>query len=186
MRFRTHHQTPDSTDLEYAAEINGFNSVDSFVEAHSGSPWFTSMGWVCGWVCPSCSRWCHVTVSFKCRNILDHEQTPRNRPSVMVAVFTAIYSVRGAGGYQLFGITPAPIYDPTQTHPDFKNFMVFFKPGTIVKFDPIDRAAYDRIAEQVKARKFQFKQRPVTFSLGEFLKDPDDYNAGLLEVLRGG
>ena len=26
--------------------------------------------------------------------------------------FGCIYSVRGAGGYQMFGITPMPIYDP--------------------------------------------------------------------------
>ena len=63
--------------------------------------------------------------------------------------------------------------------------MVFFKPGTIAKLEPIDRAAYDRISEQVEARSFRFKQRPVRFSLGEFLNDPDAYNAGLLEVLRG-
>ena len=28
--------------------------------------------------------------------------------------FGCIYSVRGAGGYQMFGITPMPIYDPNQ------------------------------------------------------------------------
>ena len=28
--------------------------------------------------------------------------------------FSCIYSVRGAGGYQMFGITPMPIYDPEQ------------------------------------------------------------------------
>ena len=49
MRFRSHHQYPDGTDLEYAARINGFDSVEGFVAAHSGSPWFTSMvGFVAG------------------------------------------------------------------------------------------------------------------------------------------
>src|SRR5256885_7806807 len=28
--------------------------------------------------------------------------------------FSCIYSVRGAGGYQMFGVTPAPIFDPAQ------------------------------------------------------------------------
>ena len=58
--------------------------------------------------------------------------------------FSCIYSVRGAGGYQMFGITPAPIFDPAQRVPYLKDFMVFFRPGDIVKFKPIDRAAYDR------------------------------------------
>jgi urea carboxylase len=48
--------------------------------------------------------------------------------------FMAIYSVRGAGGYQMFGITPTPIYDPAQSLPYFKDFLAFFKPGHIVKF----------------------------------------------------
>lgn len=184
MRFRTHHQTPDSTDLEYAAELNGYTSVDSFVEAHSGSPWFTSMvGFVAGlpFLFQMVPRERQLQVPKYPRPRTD---TPKQAIGYG-GCFTAIYSVRGAGGYQLFGITPAPIYDPTQQHPDFKDFMVFFKPGTIAKLEPIDRAAYDRISEQVEAKSFRFKQRPVRFSLGEFLNDPDAYNAGLLEVLRG-
>ena len=34
--------------------------------------------------------------------------------------FGCIYSVRGAGGYQMFGITPMPIYDPHAGAADFK------------------------------------------------------------------
>ena len=34
--------------------------------------------------------------------------------------FSCIYSVRGAGGYQMFGITPAPIFDPAQRVPYLK------------------------------------------------------------------
>lgn len=49
MRFRDRHQDPQSTDLEYAARINGYDSVDAFIEAHSASPWFVSMvGFVAG------------------------------------------------------------------------------------------------------------------------------------------
>ena len=49
MRFRERHQDPTSTDLQYAARINHYDSVDAFVAAHSGSPWFVSMvGFVAG------------------------------------------------------------------------------------------------------------------------------------------
>ncbi|MDA2986391.1 MAG: carboxyltransferase domain-containing protein, partial [Actinomycetota bacterium] len=48
-RFRSHHQTPDKTDLEFAAEENNLPNVEAFIEAHSGSPWITSMvGFVAG------------------------------------------------------------------------------------------------------------------------------------------
>ncbi len=40
---------PAGTDLEYAARINGYDSVEAFIEAHSGAPWFVSMvGFVAG------------------------------------------------------------------------------------------------------------------------------------------
>ena len=36
MRFRERHQDPQASDLEYAARINGYGSVDEFIAAHSG------------------------------------------------------------------------------------------------------------------------------------------------------
>src|SRR5438132_12400110 len=49
MRFRERHQDPSGSDLDYAARINHYASVDDFVAAHSGSPWFVSMvGFVAG------------------------------------------------------------------------------------------------------------------------------------------
>jgi urea carboxylase len=99
--------------------------------------------------------------------------------------FSCIYSVRGAGGYQMFGITPAPIFDPDQKVPYLKDFMVFFRPGDIVKFKPIDRAAYDRAVAEVERGTFDLRIRPVRFSLKRFLVNPTAYNHGLEEVLYG-
>lgn len=49
MRFRERHQDPTGTDLDYAARINNYASVDDFIKAHAGSPWFVSMvGFVSG------------------------------------------------------------------------------------------------------------------------------------------
>lgn len=183
LRFRDRHQDPDATDIEYAARINGYGDVDEFIAAHSGSPWFTSMvGFVAG-------------LPFK------YQMVPRDRQIVVPkylrprtdtpkqtvgygGCFSCIYSVRGAGGYQMFGITPAPIYDPTQSLPDFTDFMVFFRPADIVKFTPIDRERYDAHVAEVEAGAFRITQRPVEFALAPFLDDPDGYNARLLEVLR--
>jgi urea carboxylase len=99
--------------------------------------------------------------------------------------FTAIYSVRGAGGYQMFGITPVPIFEPKQEHADFADSMFFFRPGDIVKFRAIDGAEYERILAEVDAGTYRVRQAPVTFDLSEYEKDPDAYNARLLEVLYG-
>lgn len=184
MRFRSHHQNPGGTDLEYAARINGFDSIDGFIAAHSGSPWFTSMvGFVAGlpFLFQMVPRERQLEVP---KYLTPRTDTPRQTIG-HGGCFGCVYSVRGAGGYQMFGITPAPIYDPTQTHPDFEDFLVFFKPGYIAKFESIDRETYDELTAQVTARRFRFRQAPVEFSLGRFLADPDGYNRGLMEVLYG-
>ncbi|MDP6190839.1 MAG: carboxyltransferase domain-containing protein, partial [Gammaproteobacteria bacterium] len=90
--------------------------------------------------------------------------------------FSCIYSVRGAGGYQMFGITPMPIFDPTEEIIYLEDFMVFFKPGDIVKFKPVDRAEYDQIIEEVGNNTFEPVIRTVTFNLKEFQKDNKLYN----------
>jgi urea carboxylase len=184
LRFRDRHQDPSSTDLQYAARINGYASVGDFVAAYSGSPWFVSMvGFVAGlpFMFQMVERARQIEVPKYLRPRTD-------TPKLTIGhggCFNAIYSVRGAGGYQTFGITPAPIFDPAQSLPYLKDFMVFFRPGDIVKFQSIDRAAYDAALAQVAAGTFDLRIRPVSFSLKHFLADPAAYNRSLLEVLHG-
>jgi urea carboxylase len=185
LRFRDRHQDPDSTDLEYAARINNLPDVDGFIAAHSGAPWFTSMvGFVAG------LPFLFQMVPRERQLVVPKYLRPRtDTPKQTIGhggCFGCIYSVRGAGGYQMFGITPAPIYDPTQQLPDFADFMVFFRPGDIVRFTPIDRERYDAYVAEVEAGVFRIGSRPVEFALQPFLDDPDGYNARLLEVLRVG
>lgn len=181
-RFRDRHQRPEGNDLEFAAIENGLESVEAFIEAHSSSPWITSMvGFVAGlpFLFQMVERERQLEVPKYLRPRTD-------TPALTVGYggcFSCIYSVRGAGGYQMFGITPTPIFDPEQKLPDFSEFMVFFRPGDIVKFRPIDQAEYERIRGEVEAGTYRFRQAPVEFTLEEFLADPDGYNANLLEVL---
>jgi urea carboxylase len=182
MRFRDRHQDPDATDIEYAARINGYPTVEEFIDAHAGSPWFVSMvGFVAG------LPFKFQMVPRERAIIVPKYLRPRtDTPKLTVGYggcFACIYSVRGAGGYQMFGITPAPIYDPTQSLPDFTDFMVFFRPGDIVKYTPIDRERYDAQVAEVEAGTFRINARPVEFSLQAFLDDPDGYNARLLAGL---
>ena len=184
MRFRERHQDPAGTDLDYAARINNFGSVDDFVAAHAGSPWFVSMvGFVSGlpFMYQMVERQRQIEVPKYLRPRTD-------TPKLTVALggcFGGIYSVRGAGGYQMFGITPIPIYDPTQTTSYLKDFMVFFRPGDIVKFKPVDRDGYDAAVEDVDKGRFAPPIREVKFDLREFQKDIDGTNAKLEGVLHG-
>ena len=184
MRFRERHQDPKSTDIEYAARINNIGGVEDFVRAHSGAPWFVSMvGFVAGlpFLYQMVDRARQIEVPKYLRPRTD-------TPKLTVGhggCFGCIYSVRGAGGYQMFGITPMPIYDPKQEIGYLKEFMVFFRPGDIVKWKPIDRAAYDAAVADVEAGRFAPRMRDVTFSLDEFHRDIDGYNHKLEGVLTG-
>ncbi len=184
MRFRERHQDPNATDLEYSAKVNGYSSVDEFIDAHAGSPWFVSMvGFVAG-----------LPFLFQMAERSKQIETPKylrprtDTPKLTIGhggCFGAIYSVRGAGGYQMYGITPAPIFDPAQKLPYFRDFMCFFKPGDIVKYRKIDRTEYDRMLAEVDAGTFDLRIRPVSFSLEQFLADPAGYNKNLEGILYG-
>ncbi|MGF1607759.1 MAG: allophanate hydrolase subunit 1 [Kiloniellales bacterium] len=184
MRFRERHQDPSSTDLEYAARINNFASVEDFINAHSGSPWFVSMvGFVAG-----------LPFLFQMVDRPRQLEVPKylrprtDTPKLTVGYggcFACIYSVRGAGGYQMFGITPMPIFDPKQEVSYLRDFMVFFRPGDIVSFKRIDREAYDQAVAEVEAGRFEPRVRNFTFSLEEFHKDIVGCNTKIGEVLHG-
>jgi len=184
MRFRERHQDPSGTDLDYAARINGHDSIDSFIEAHSGSPWFVTMvGFVAGlpFMYQMVDRDRQIEVPKYLRPRTD-------TPKLTVGYggcFSCIYSVRGAGGYQMFGITPMPIYDPDQGISYLKEFMVFFNPGDIVKFRPIDRETYEEYLGQVESNTYEPKTRDFDFSLDDFYGDRDQYNRNIGEALNG-
>ena len=183
MKFRSHHQDADSTDLEYGARINGFEDVQGFIDAHAASPWLASMvGFVAG------LPFLYQMVPRDRQLEVPKYVRPRtDTPALTVGhggCFGCIYSVRGAGGYQMFGITPAPIYDPAQRAADFADFVCFFEPGDIVKFEPIDRDRYDELRAEAEAGTYSIRRRPATFDLDAFTADPDAYNQRLLEVLR--
>ncbi len=184
MRFRERHQDPSSTDLQYAARINNYPSVDAFIAAHSGSPWFVTMvGFVAG------LPFMYQMVERKHQIEVPKYLRPRtDTPRLTVGhggCFGCIYSVRGAGGYQLFGITPMPIYDPRQQISYLREFMIFFRPGDIVKFEPVGRERYDAIVRDVEAGRFEPRTRPASFDLAAFHRDPAGTNAQLLETLHG-
>ena len=184
MRFRERHQDPAGSDLDYTARINGYPDVSTFIAAHSEAPWFVSMvGFVAG--LPFLYQMVERGKQIEAPKYL----RPRtDTPKLTVGhggCFGCIYSVRGAGGYQMFGITPMPIYDPSQEISYLREFMIFFRPGDIVKFRPVGREEYDDAVEAVEAGRFSPLIRPVEFSLQAFQADPTATNTALLRVLHG-
>ena len=182
MRFRDRHQDPKSTDIEYSAKLNGYNTVEDFIEAHSSSLWIVTMvGFVAGlpFVYQLVDRERQIEVP---KYIRPRTDTPKLTVGYG-GCFGCIYSVRGAGGYQMFGITPMPIYDPKQELSYLKDFMVFFRPGDLIKFSSIDRTEYDEMLKETDNGQFEPRIRNFQFSLENFNKDNDGYNKILKETL---
>jgi len=182
MRFRERHQDPSGNDLDYAARINGFDGAEGFIEAHHSQPWFVSMvGFVAGlpFLYQLVERDKQLQVPKYLRPRTD---TPKQTVGYG-GCFSCVYSVRGAGGYQMFGITPMPIFDPEQKQSYLREFMVFFKPGDIVKWKPIDREEYDRILAEVEADTYVPRIAEVDFDLEAFNADMPGTNAKLMEAL---
>jgi urea carboxylase len=182
MRFRDRHQSPDTDDLQFAAAINGFPGIESFITAHSDSPWLaTFIGFVPG--------------NAECYQLVPDErqiQTPKylrprtDTPERSVGhggAFTTIYPVRGAGGFQLLGRSAVPVFDPEQTLTDFAESMVLPRSGDIFKYRSIDLAEYEEIRGSVEAGEYRYRIFPVEFDLRAFTEAPETYNRGLLEVL---
>lgn len=184
MRFRERHQDPESTDIEYAARVNDYATVDDFISAHSGQPWFVSMvGFVAG------LPFLYQMVGRKKQIQVPKYLRPRtDTPKLTVGYggcFSCIYSVRGAGGYQMFGVTPMPIYDPSQKVSYLTDEMCLFRPGDIVKWKPVTREEYDAAIEAVDGNRYEPVIRAASFSLAAFNKDMSGTNAKLMEVLHG-
>jgi len=183
-RFRSGHQRPEGNDLDFAAEQNNLASPAEFISRHHESPWLVSMvGFVAG--LPFMFQ---IVPQEKQLEVPKYLSPRTDTPALTVGhggCFACIYSVRGAGGYQMFGIAAAPIFDPAQRLSDFDDFMIFFKPGDIVKFKPVDEAEYRHIQELVADGSFTYRQAPVVFDLERALAHPTEYNKEIMEHLNG-
>lgn len=182
LRFRDRHQDPEATDLEYAARINGYASVPELVAALSGAPYLVTMlGFVPG--LPFCYQMVPRDRQIEVPKYVRPRTDTPERTFGYGGAFAVVYPVRGAGGYQMFGMAPAPVLDPSMTLPDFTEREVFPRAGDIIRYRAIDRAEFDRTRAEVEAGTFRYRMRDVEFRPAEFLADPDAVNSELLEVL---
>lgn len=182
MRFRDRHQDPEATDLQYSARINGYDSTEEFIAAITSAPFLVSMiGFVPG------LPWCFQMVQREKQIEVPKYVRPRTftpeRAFGFGGAFSVIYPVQGAGGYQLYGIAPAPIYQKEQTLPDFKESMVFLQQGDIFRYRSINREEYDDIRKQVENGTFSYQKKEFTFTPKEVLADLDSFAENVMRRL---
>jgi urea carboxylase len=184
MRYRDRHQDPGGTDLEYMARINGFETVQELITAHSDPPYLVmGVGFTpgCYWSVAMVPREQIVVAPTYIRPRID---TPE-RAFSHGGCFAAIYPSPGPGGYQLIGMAPAPIFHPEQELADFHDSPVFTQVGDIFKHRPIGRAEFDELRAQVEAGTFRYRIHHCDFEPRRFFEDPARYDEELLEGLHG-
>ena len=99
--------------------------------------------------------------------------------------FAVVYSVEGAGGYQLYGLAPAPVLDVKQELKDFQDSIVFPKPGDVFNYRGIEREEFDEIRGRVEDGTFEYRKKDFVFHPDRALDDPHAYNEEILGVLNG-
>lgn len=182
-RFREgYHQDPSGTDVDYAAQVNGIASAEEFIRRHHSQPWLVSMvGFVAG--LPFMFQ---LTEQERQLEVPKYLSPRTDTPALCVGhggCFSVIYSVRGGGGYQMFGVAAAPIFDSKGRTPDFAHTMVLFRPGDIVVFRPIDQQEYEQIQVEVEAGTYRYRMADVDFDVTASLQDPESYNVQIMEAL---
>jgi len=65
---------------------------------------------------------------------------------------TGIYPQNSAGGWQLIGNCPVPLFNPNEKNPSP------FLPGDSIKFEAVSLEEHQEILQQVKAGNYQFKK----------------------------
>ena len=182
MRFRDRHQDPSATDLEYGARVNKFDSVEAFIDHLAANPWVVTMlGFVPG--LPFCYQLEPRDRQIEVPKYVRPRTFTPERAFGIGGAFAVVYPVQGAGGYQLYGISPTPVLNVKQDHPDFTDSIVFPKVGDILRYRAIDRTEFDETRAAVESGEFRYRQREVEFSPSAFLADPQAVNDSLLEVL---
>lgn len=184
-RFRSHHQAPHMSDPEYVADINGITAgARELIDRHHSTPWMvTAVGFVAG--LPFMYQLAPRAEQLEAPKYL----SPRtDTPALTVGhagCFCCIYSVRGAGGYQMLGLAAAPIFAPQSSLADFRESMVLLRAGDIVKFKPVTQDEYDAIQRQCGDGSFRYRSATVEFNIDAWTRDTSSYNRSLMEALDG-
>jgi KipI family sensor histidine kinase inhibitor len=134
-------------DPDLMVRLNGLADRQQLVRVHSGTEyWVAALGfWPgLGSFLPLDPR-CHLTAP---KYNPPRTWTPKGTVG-MGGSITCIYPDQTPGGYQIFGMSPMPIWDPDQRLAAFADSLALFKPGDRVRFVPIDRDEHDYIAGKV-------------------------------------
>lgn len=156
----------DGNNIDYAAEYNGLEDADEFVDYLMATPWWNAAnGFFPGlpFMFPLDPRYAVVIPKYN----PTRPWTPEGAVGI-AGPCLAIYPVASPGGYQLIGRT-IPIYDPQQRNPAFKEDPILMRPGDRVSFTRIDDDELVALRERVYDGSYQYQIADGELNVGEYL-----------------
>ena len=157
------------SDPEFIVELNNLDNVDHFVRVHSGTEyWVASLGFWPGlpFTMPLDPR-CKLTAP---KYNPPRTWTPKGTVG-MGGSSTAIYPDRLPGGYQIFGRTPVPIWDPEKRFDVFKDSICLFRPGDRIKFNPCSYEEFEMIEKKIEDQSYKYDLiEDQKFSINKYKK----------------
>ena len=141
-------------DPEFIVELNNLDNIEHFVRVHSSTEyWVASLGFWPGlpFTMPLDPR-CKLTAP---KYNPPRTWTPKGAIG-MGGSSTAIYPDKLPGGYQIFGRTPVPIWDPEKRFSIFKDSVCLFRPGDRIKFDPCSYEEFESIERKIIDGSYQY------------------------------
>jgi len=182
MRFRDRNHDPSVTDIEYCARINGFSTVQEFVDAHSSRLHIaTFMGFMPGNA--ECFQLVPPHMQLEAPKYLRPRTDTPDRALGFGGAFSTIYPVQGAGGFQLLGRSAAPVYEARNPFGPFAENVVLPRGGDIFHYRSIDADEYEDIRSSVESGSYVYRMGDVEFDLGKFKTDPLAYSEELMKAL---
>lgn len=148
--------TPKEYDPAFVARINGLESAQHLARVHAATEyWVSAIGFYPG--IPAM-----MALDPRCVIAAPKYNPPRTfTPAGTIAmggVSNTIYGVESPGGYQLFGHTPVPIWDPKHRFKHaFEGGLVLLRAGDRVKFIAVDRERHDEVARLVDEGRYVHK-----------------------------
>jgi urea carboxylase len=144
---------PKEYDPSFVARINGLNDAQHLARVHAATEyWVAAIGFYPG--IPAM-----MALDPRCVVAAPKYSPPRTfTPSGTIGmggVSTTIYGVESPGGYQLFGHTPVPIWDPKRRFKNaFEGGLVLLRASDRVRFIPVEREQHDDIARLVAEGRY--------------------------------
>ena len=141
-------------DPELITELNNLENTDQFVRVHSSTEyWVAAIGFWPG--LPFM-----MALDPRCKLTVPKYNPPRTwTPKGTVGMggaSTCIYPDRLPGGYQIFGITPVPIWDTKKSFPVFENNICLFQPGDRVKFIPTSYEEFEHVSNKLEDGTYDY------------------------------